>query len=1011
MSHVGPLLVTPFFRFFMDNTRVFKFATLRNASDLVSTQPDLVVQPASPLVVDLIAINENVALSNAQKLAALNLCLQTYINSDAFLKSKSAVDASKAQTGTVAYYDLLYDNIVARTITKSNTTQIYKLVVDQLRTEHVLSKLATFPAMAKSKVKIVLPDGLIFNFIGSNPATVGNQVTVSDSSQILNTYSQYTTVMDLIEDAKAEKVLEFRPNGQVLVPNTAYSIVNDAFSQASISVAEVQELILVEQRRLARLDQKNEAVASAIRQMALLQKMVNQAKEAKITTFESTKLVAAKQYDPILNLLKKDILTIDAADKLVSKQLQSMSKAVISLAPKTTYTRIGDQWVDTSQLSTRPESKPTVTDNAILVYSHGCWLKFPFQIADLRVVEQQTVGYLPGEIAHINNTQPGELNTRVTRRLKRTEDFESILTEDEVSHETDTQSTEKFGLEKEASKVQTEESSWNVNASVSGSFGPVTASVDGGYESSSSATNSNSASQTYAKEIVQKVVDRVSHKVKLERSTKTIEEFEETVTHVIDNTTSDGPKSYVYRWLNKLSRATLKNYGKRLIFQIDIAHPSHYHVSRTVQDQPMLVLPQDPRSIVIGGVTINHPTKINRDNYLAIGDLYHTKLESPPAERVVVSKGFAKKGGERETKSITIPKGYGASIAKMRAWSWNENFVAFIASSHCAIEWWSGPEDFNPWASRQINFNDYSGTLITENLDITIWNEVDYLLNFEIECLLTKETFQAWQVKTFQAIIEAYENMKDEAEAKMSDFNPNLPGLNPQQKMELIRTELKKEALRKMFRCNPLGISDKYVVGQEYQSDCCKDSHNAEKVRFLETVFDWRNITYELFPYFYGSRDVLDDQGKKVSDNWNEIQKLTDSDPHFESFLQASYATVRIPVHRDAAKELAAINFIINNSIANYEVVPAGAQTLLEELEMEPVTMFTYDIDGNELPLPKETLDLGIYNLPTDLVILECGVQNGIKPIGFPQDPTPPTSDVLIPKQYSPAIIADTCPL
>jgi hypothetical protein len=283
------------------------------------------------------------------------------------------------------------------------------------------------------------------------------------------------------------------------------------------------------------------------------------------------------------------------------------------------------------------------------------------------------------------------------------------------------------------------------------------------------------------------------------------------------------------------------------------------------------------------------------------------------------------------------------------------------------------------------------------------------MVTFEVECKLTDETFKAWQVKAFQTITEAYQNLKEEAEAKMSEFNPNLPGLNPQQKLDLIRTELKKEALRKMFRCNPLGINDKYVVGKEYQSDCCTDQHNAEKVRFLETVFDWRNITYEFYPYFYGSRDVKNLQGQKVSDNWNEIQKLTDSDPHFQSFLQASYATIRIPVHRDSAKELAAINFIMNNSIANFEVVPESAQPLLDELENEAVTMFTTDITGEVLPVAKETIDLGIFNLPTSLVILECGTQDGVKPIGFPESLDPPTSDVIIPKQFSPAIIADTC--
>src|SRR5262249_25821743 len=190
------------------------------------------------------------------------------------------------------------------------------------------------------------------------------------------------------------------------------------------------------------------------------------------------------------------------------------------------------------------------------------------------------------EIAHINNTEQGGLYERVTRRLKRVETFESLLTEDETFKESDTQSTDKFTLEKAASEVQSEQTAVNVNASVSGTYGVVTASLDAGYSSSQSAQNANSASQSYAREIVQKVVDRAGSKIRKERSLKTLEEFEETVKHVIDNTKATAPKSYVYRWLTKLSRATLKNYGKRLILQVDIAHPSHDYLSRAITEQP-----------------------------------------------------------------------------------------------------------------------------------------------------------------------------------------------------------------------------------------------------------------------------------------------------------------------------------------------------------------------------------------------------------------------------------------
>lgn len=57
--------------------------------------------------------------------------------------------------------------------------------------------------------------------------------------------------------------------------------------------------------------------------------------------------------------------------------------------------------------------------------------------------------------------------------------------------------------------------------------------------------------------------------------------------------------------------------------------------------------------------------------------------------------------------------------------------------------------------------------------------------------------------------------------------------------MQLIKDELKRETVRKMFRCNPFWLKDNFVVGQEYNPKCCTDAQNALKVKFIETTFDW----------------------------------------------------------------------------------------------------------------------------------------------------------------------------
>jgi hypothetical protein len=989
----------------MDTTSVFKFATIRNATDAVTIEADYTINPNSPLVTALIGVNLGSGTS-AEKLADFNDLLQDFLDGTDFIKTKAQLDALVAtETGETDFYNLLYDNIVARTITRSNNSPIFKLLCDQIKAEHLAVWIATYSTMTVDELRILLPDGLILSFLTGSPSTVGVTPAPTDYTSLLEEYNTFVGFQNLIHDAQAQNVIRFQlahGGAQIVVPNTRYSAVNEILGKRTLTMAEAETIVNLEMSRMRSSGEEDEAGQILRVQMNKLKKLVEDAKEDGVTTFERTRLESGTRYTPILTFFEEASMSFEVAARRVSDRLTALSHDLIHAAPVIAESFIGNGWVNVSSFPQGENVAPEITDNSILIYSNGCYLKFPFQVADLRVIEQQTVGYLPGEIAHINNTQPGEENKRKTRRLKRTEVSEGLIIEDEVSRETDSQSTEKFALEREASNVQAEESSWNVNASVSASYGPISASVDGGYENSNSSVSSNSSSQLYAKETVQRVVDRVSKKVKQERSTKTIEEFEEIWVRKVDNKLSTSPKSYVYRWLNKLSRATLKNYGKRLIFQFDVAHPSHYHLSRSIQTQPGIVLPMDPRKFRFQNVLIDGPDKITRQNYYALADLYKAKVEQPPVEMLIINKAFSNTDDTRKTEEIEVPKGYGLVRGRYNGVTWDHNFVMNIGSSAMGVNYGDPNHDDTifrwingGWGANEFLFSNYpNGILITDKLAITFWGD-KYNVNLEIEARLTDDAFRAWQIKAFQAIVEGYETLVLQAEAKKSEFNPNLPGLHPQKKMQLIRDELKKETLRKMFRCNSFNVKDKYVVGKEYQSDCCKDATNAEKVRFLETVFDWRNMTYEFFPYFYGSRDVMSPSGQKIGDNWNDIQKFTDDDPHFEAFLQASYATVRVPVFRNSEKEIAAINFILNNSLGNYEVVPEGMLSIVEELELEPATPFDDTIPTD----PIYTVDLGVYQLPTELVILECGTQDGVMPNGFPD----------IDGQYSPAIIADTC--
>lgn len=988
---------------------VFRFATTRNPKPTPPTETYVdITRNSGQLVDDLSALNTG--YTNEEAIDEANTILQDYINGTDFIKTKEAFfTAIDIGDPKLADINLMFDNLIVRLLTKSNTNEVYGLLVKYIREFG-----AALNSTTSDLVRIIIPDKITFAFTEFEGTNTAPSVDTT-ADELLENMNKMLSVKKKITEARNNNIVAFETGGKVRVRNFKFQALHQALGSSQITVADAETLLddkLSDINTRATTDRafpQTEEVFSGTKSLSgvdtsnvgkllnegeyyqQLRNMLQPAIDASLTTLQELESVSNSYYNSVLTDLSLTSNTaIDAAEVAVNEQIDLLFKNLDIILPGRSFALVSGSWQEVTQI-VNGEVIEDSQGTSVMIYSHGCYLKYPVQVADLRIIEQQTVGYVPAEIAHINNTQRGEKNTRVTRRLKKVETSETLISESEMLRETDTQSAERFSIENDASQVQQEENSWNVNASASYQTGPFSASVSGGYNNSSLEVNSNSTAQTYAKDIMTRIVDRVSNRTRVERSLKTVEEFEETVTHEIDNEDQE-TKSYIYRWLNKLVRGTLRNYGKRLIFQVDIAHPAHFYLSRMIKEKPQLNIPADPRDFTIAGVPFS-PDMIVPQNYLSWGKLYHTKLDAPPEQNTIISETFNGTSGVVIVgKLLAIPKGYQCKRALVtntyyNGWPGGNQLRILIGNSSYAH--YTGTDDF--WTPRVFWLNNERG-----NLPVSIMqSNQGFAMNVEVHCELTPEALTEWQTKCYYDLLEGYDRMKSEAETKINSFDINAPGLSPGKKMELIRNEIKKEAIRKLFRCNPFWVNDNYQVGKEYNPDCCKDSYNTERVRFIETVFDWKNLSYEFYPYFYSNKNV-----------WNKVLDLTDDDPHFEAFMQSSFATVRIPVHRDNLKEIAACNFLVNNAIGNYDTIPEGLADLLEELASQPVSIFDTDLEGESLD--SETVELGVFPVPTSLVILECSNQDGVKPIGFPQVEAE-ISTLEIPKQYSPAIIADNC--
>ena len=117
-----------------------------------------------------------------------------------------------------------------------------------------------------------------------------------------------------------------------------------------------------------------------------------------------------------------------------------------------------------------------------------------------------------------------------------------------------------------------------------------------------------------------------------------------------------------------------------------------------------------------------------------------------------------------------------------------------------------------------------------------------------------------------------------------------LSGDNPPINREIERTELKRRVIElysaqrfDSFRAAVSGSLTPYPHFPEILLD--KSVKDGNIVKFFEESFEWKNATYTFYPYFWSRKE-----------KWVQRQAFTDTDPIFQSFLQAGYARIVVPV-------------------------------------------------------------------------------------------------------------------
>jgi hypothetical protein len=587
--------------------------------------------------------------------------------------------------------------------------------------------------------------------------------------------------------------------------------------------------------------------------------------------------------------------------KVVSKLEEEISNTVKQIAftkPIKDIVKIGEVYI--AQPKSEPEPPlitiepvtPTFTPLEIVSVPTGSGSVNPIGMADLLIVKQEIQKYEAGEVAHIENVLQGEFKERSHRRTKVTEEIITEEAERIEETERDLQSTERFELKNNSEKTIKEDMKVEAGVQVTASYGPsVQVKADAGFSYERSKEESKKTATSYSRDVVDRSVSRIQERVREERVRRTMVEVEEINEHGVDNKEGTGHVIGIYRWVDKIYKTEIVNYGQRLMFEFIIPEPSAFFkfaVAGTPIEGITMEKPEPPGYYVGDEFVPLSPENIKPINYLYwVGKHNVSGVNLPPPMYKIIGTAFHKEIGSttavaESKKELQVPKGYLAKKAWVRwfGWGWDHELQVAIGKA------WEESPYLNPpvlWLNDEDDIVPFA----------VLMSEVDKCaVSVEVSCQRTDSKLDEWKMNTFESIMTSYNELKDKYEdqlvAAQVQAGIAISGRNPLKNREIEKTELKKQSLS-ILTDQHFDLFDAMRDNVPYhgypQMDIEEADAEGKYIQFFEQAFEWNNMTYLFYPYFWG---------RKI--NWVQTSQLEDTDPLFEKFLQAGSARVQVPV-------------------------------------------------------------------------------------------------------------------
>ena len=170
-------------------------------------------------------------------------------------------------------------------------------------------------------------------------------------------------------------------------------------------------------------------------------------------------------------------------------------------------------------------------------------------------------------------------------------------------------------------------------------------------------------------------------------------------------------------------------------------------------------------------------------------------------------------------------------------------------------------------------------------------------VNVDVELTRTPEALANWQAKTWGKLRAAYDKLSTQqtADIKQAKFNASLgtAGRNPAENMATMRQEVKKICIEVMTdqhfggfgAIQSVPVSDDAKAPPVSQADLTRTWWQGPWVCFFEQAFEWDEMTWITYPYFWGRKA-----------KWFARVDYRDDDSEFERFMRAGFTRANVPV-------------------------------------------------------------------------------------------------------------------